>query len=173
MLSVHSSPFFRLSTNCYCSVESLDIKALSFQLYPFFLPAPNHQSTIKMSSYSASTSPIPSNLAGWAARRNGSCHYGEADCGPTTSPMHACCPEGTFCPSATGGPLPNYCCNTAANCSQVIINTGPYCAESDWTCYGRFCCGEGTEVRVTYMFRGACGWAISGGKRAGLQALET
>ena len=85
-------------------------------------------------------------LSGWAVRRNGSCAADEVDCGLTAAPFHTCCAEGAFCPASNVSN--NYCCNSNSNCTQTILEHGPYCANFSFTLYdnsGNFCCGAGQE----------------------------
>ncbi|KAJ5332301.1 hypothetical protein MYU51_007315 [Penicillium brevicompactum] len=83
-------------------------------------------------------------IPGYALRRNGSCLSTENDCGPTTSPFHACCPGNMFCP----GPQHNViCCESNADCNQKIddncadLTTDLYSTSSNLTA-DAFCCAQ-------------------------------
>ncbi|CAG8196006.1 unnamed protein product [Penicillium salamii] len=81
---------------------------------------------------------------GLSVRRNGSCLSTETDCGPTWSPFHACCPNGTKCPKGQGNVK---CCPSDADCTELVDNT--HCANSTANVYkakGYFCCSSDTSA---------------------------
>ncbi|CAG8272820.1 unnamed protein product [Penicillium salamii] len=82
---------------------------------------------------------------GYALRRNESCLSTETDCGPTTSPFHACCPGNMFCPK---GQLNVVCCQSAGECEQTRSNgcadplANLYTTNAHNLTNGGFCCAQ-------------------------------
>ncbi|KAE8420015.1 hypothetical protein BDV36DRAFT_293665 [Aspergillus pseudocaelatus] len=75
---------------------------------------------------------------GFSFRRNGSCLTTETDCGQTWQPFHACCPNGTHCPTQNNVK----CCPSDADCSD-LFKQQPHCANSTGNLLkanGYFCC---------------------------------
>lgn len=116
------------------------------------------------------------NPLGFAIRRENLCSSsaGEVDCGPTWGDFRACCPSGAYCPSTRD---PGYynaeCCDQPdRNCTQTILDEGPFCANTSWKMYdnyGYFCCdpkldgfsngiGVGCAKESTYSLASGQDW---------------